>query len=313
MKKLSCAEAKQMDMVDYLAAQGHSPKKIRGNDYWYLSPLRIEKTASFKVNRSRNIWYDHGIGKGGDFLDFGKLFLNCSIRDLLIHLSTMNSGLPVIRPQNYLLSATSTNMAGEKKADQHTIMVTDTRSISSPDLFEYLESRSIPVAIASQYCREVDFMLNGRKQTAIGFRNNEGGFELRNRQFKGSSSPKTSTFINYHSNSLVVVEGFFDFLSYQAICPEEHRQKTNFLVLNSLAFFEKQLRKMETHDRIHLFLDRDKAGINCTKLAFVCSNKYKDKSNRYSNYKDLNECVCNNKRSKYLIEQINLISIKKTN
>jgi len=31
--------------------------------YWYLSPLREEKEASFKVNRKKNVWYDHGIGK----------------------------------------------------------------------------------------------------------------------------------------------------------------------------------------------------------------------------------------------------------
>ena len=36
-------------------------KKINNNDYWYLSPLRNEKEASFKINRSKNTWYDHGI------------------------------------------------------------------------------------------------------------------------------------------------------------------------------------------------------------------------------------------------------------
>jgi len=63
-------EAKQIDLVDYLAALGHRPQKIRNKDYWYHSPLRDEKTASFKVNRSLNVWYDHGIGKGGNLIDF---------------------------------------------------------------------------------------------------------------------------------------------------------------------------------------------------------------------------------------------------
>ena len=64
MKKLTSAEAKQINMLDYLTALGHHPEKIRNKDYWYLSPLREEKTPSFKVNRSLNAWYDHGIGKG---------------------------------------------------------------------------------------------------------------------------------------------------------------------------------------------------------------------------------------------------------
>src|SRR5690606_20783300 len=82
-----CAEARQIDLVDYLASLGHEPKKTRNNDYWYLSPLREEKTPSFKVNRRLNVWYDHGTGKGGDLIDFGTLYFNCSTSDLLNRLS----------------------------------------------------------------------------------------------------------------------------------------------------------------------------------------------------------------------------------
>lgn len=50
-RKIMCEQANQMDVVDYLEKLDHIPKKIRNNDYWYLSPLRDEKTPSFKVNR----------------------------------------------------------------------------------------------------------------------------------------------------------------------------------------------------------------------------------------------------------------------
>ncbi len=65
----SLEEVKQLDIVEYLEKSGHSPDKIRGNDYWYLSPLRNEKEPSFKVNRKLNVWYDHGIGKGGNLMN----------------------------------------------------------------------------------------------------------------------------------------------------------------------------------------------------------------------------------------------------
>lgn len=87
MKNLICAEAKQIDLVDYLASLGHLPQKVRNQDYWYLSPLRDEKTPSFKVNRPLNVWYDHGTGKGGNLVDFGTLYFNCSVADLLQRLS----------------------------------------------------------------------------------------------------------------------------------------------------------------------------------------------------------------------------------
>ena len=62
---------------------GFQPSKISGNDYWYSSPLRNEHTPSFKVNRRLNKWFDHGLGKGGNLVDFGILYYNCSMGELL--------------------------------------------------------------------------------------------------------------------------------------------------------------------------------------------------------------------------------------
>jgi len=48
MKSLMCAEAKQIDLVDYLASLGHQPQKIRNEDYWYLSRYGMKKHHSSK-------------------------------------------------------------------------------------------------------------------------------------------------------------------------------------------------------------------------------------------------------------------------
>jgi DNA primase len=61
----------------------YEPIKIRNVDYWYLSPLRDEKTASFKVNRRLNKWYDHGLGKGGNIIDFAILYQDCTVGEFL--------------------------------------------------------------------------------------------------------------------------------------------------------------------------------------------------------------------------------------
>jgi DNA primase len=76
-------EIQQTDLVDYLEKLGYQPQKIRKNDYWYLSPLRDEKTPSFEVNRKLNVWYDFGTGQGGNVIDFGMLYHKCSVAELL--------------------------------------------------------------------------------------------------------------------------------------------------------------------------------------------------------------------------------------
>jgi hypothetical protein len=118
MKKLMAAEAKQIDLVDYLAALGHYPKKARNNYYWFLSPLREEKTPSFKVNRNINAWYDHGIGKGGDLVDFGILYFKCSVSNFLKHLSEyQNPSISLFHqpPPPHNLPASAPSFADEKK------------------------------------------------------------------------------------------------------------------------------------------------------------------------------------------------------
>ena len=47
---MNIKEAKQIRLVEYLRIIGHSPVNARGCQYWYLSPLREERTPSFKVN-----------------------------------------------------------------------------------------------------------------------------------------------------------------------------------------------------------------------------------------------------------------------
>jgi DNA primase len=82
-KIYSFSDARQIDLVNFLSSLGYQPAKIRANDYWYLSPFRDEKHASFKVNRKLICWYDHGMGKGGNLVDFGMLHFQCTSVEFL--------------------------------------------------------------------------------------------------------------------------------------------------------------------------------------------------------------------------------------
>lgn len=51
MKNLMCEEAKQIDLVNYLASLGHQPQKVRNQDYWYLSSYGM-KNAILQSNQA---------------------------------------------------------------------------------------------------------------------------------------------------------------------------------------------------------------------------------------------------------------------
>jgi hypothetical protein len=285
MQRMNCEEAKKIDIVEYLFSLGLQPKKIKGNDYWFQSPFREDKSPSFKVNRKFNVWYDHGMGKGGNLVDFGVLYHAISVSELLEKLGEKSFSF-----HQPIREISEKNNAGEK---EKITVINVTQGIKSLPLSKYLKIRRISLHIANAYCREVDFRLYDKKHTAIGFQNVAGGYELRNEYFKGGSSPKDITlFSRDPSKEILVFEGFFNFLSWQTIHQKNillPKLQPNFLVLNSLSFFEKAKELMEKYSSIQLYLDRDNSGINITKEALAISKQYRDESYKYKNHKDLNE------------------------
>lgn len=261
MEKLTCTQAKQIDLVEYLSSLGHHPKKIMNQDHWYLSPLRDEKTPSFKVNRKQNIWYDHGIGMGGDLITFGTRYFKCSVSDLLNRLTThKQSAVFSIHPPLPILES-----AGEKKeVSSGKILILQSRPLVEKKLIYYLEERKISIPIATQFCNEVDFILYGKKQTVIGFPNVSGGYELRSASFKGSSAPKDISLIENSpgKKSISVLEGFTDFLSLISLGEDQLQQ--NFLILNSLSFASKSIDILKSFDEVLLYLDQDTPGKKAT-------------------------------------------------
>lgn len=293
--KISCADAKKIDLVEFLAKLGYLPENLRNDDCWYKSPLREENTASFKVSRNLNLWFDFGTGQGGNLIDFGVLYFRCTVSELLQKLQGMGFGPTLSFHQpisaSSVQAALTGQVAGEKKTERPgRIIVLGAGPLTSGQLVDYCEKRFIPFTIAQTYCKEISFELYGKKYSAIGFENNAGGYELRSENFKGSSSPKALTFINNGSQVVAVFEGFFSFLSFQSLMQDQKPPLTNFLVLNSLAFFQSARPTMDAHQQVHLYLDRDPPGQKHMLQAIQwAKERYLDKSQIYDGFKDFNE------------------------
>ncbi|MFH6986106.1 toprim domain-containing protein [Flavobacterium collinsii] len=297
MEKFNCKIANEIDLVDYLKILGHEPLKIKNQDYWYLSPLRNENTPSFKVNQKLNLWYDHATGKGGKVVDFGIEYFRCTVSEFLQLLNGNNISAAVrLLTNNNKQQFSHSSHENEKDNLSDKIVIVDVRTLEKKSLLEYLNKRNISQELAKQHCKEVEFSLKDRKQTAIGFQNIAGGYELRNEVFKGSSSPKNITFIDTQAKSIAVFEGFFDYLSFMEMNIKSDNLQSNFLILNSLSFFNKSWQLMEKHEKVNLYLDRDATGKQYTQEALQrLPTKYVDQSFLYEEKKDLNDWFNQNK------------------
>ena len=270
---------------------GHEPRKIRNNDYWYLSPLRQEKTPSFKVNRSQNVWFDHGSGEGSTIIDLGAKLFQYTYHEFIEELTKGNfTDLPKAAPKQ---------TSDQPKSNKLEIITVS--DLTNPELIRYL--KDISPELAKRYCHEVEFKIGNRKYMAVGFVNRSGGYELRNSWFKGSSSPKDISLISTGQDKVSVLEGFIDFLSASQIENRTIRQLTHnsdFLVLNSLRLVNRALPIIQSYGRVNLFLDNDLAANHVKDTLKANGILYRDASPHYDNSKDLNEYLVSTKRLGHL-------------
>ena len=122
----------------------------------------------------------------------------------------------------------------------------------------------------------------GKFYYALNFKNNSGGYELRNEYFKGGSSPKGIKSIENGAKPMEVFEGFFNFLSYLILNQKQGENLPNFLILDSASFFEKNIPRRLEHSRVHLYLDNGKTGQNSSQQGLnIDREKFQDERQLY--------------------------------
>jgi hypothetical protein len=279
----SLARLRELDLVHLLDMYDHAPtaRKKNDTDYWYRSPLREERTASFHIDRLSNEWYDFGLATGGNPVDFLLRFHNCSISELLERMNVSFS------PHQLYLHEPDLH-EGRVGTDSK-LIVSEVRPLYAYPLKNYLHERSIPVAVADTFCKEITYQVGGRNYYGIGFQNDAGGWEIRNKNFKQSSAPKDITCIGSGDDSVHVFEGFMDFLSYATLHPYQDPKSVDFVVLNGAGLFDRALPFLEQHLKVHLWLDRDVTGLAYRDYALSRGSRFIDESGFYEKFKDLND------------------------
>ncbi|MCC8360430.1 toprim domain-containing protein [Salinimicrobium sp. ASW11-47] len=276
-KKMNCEEARDIGIFETLIKMGLLPTRKSEKEAWFLSPLRSETEASFKISFRLNRWYDFGIGKGGNVIDLVCLILNCSVAEALAYLA---DGIPV---SNFSLNS-QLRSSGIEPANK----VLKILPIEHKMLKKYLHTRNIPIEVAKIYCKEIWYTSNGKRFFALGLRNQLGGWELRNFYFKTSTPPKGYSYLNRGNDQVVVLEGMFDLLSLAVLKPGEV-ENADLLILNSLSFLPEVLEIFTHYSTVTLYLDRDSAGIKATENVLRTFPNCKDGSSWYQDHKDLNE------------------------
>ena len=288
---MNIQEAKQIRIADYLQSLGYTPVKQQSNSLWYKSPFRQETEASFKVNTELNQWSDYGLGRGGNIIALAEELYASDYAPYLLH--NIAEQAPHIRPVSFSF---------RQQASEPSFQQLEVRELTHPALLRYLQERGIDTDLARSECKELHFIHNGKPYFAIGFPNVAGGYEVRNRFFKGCIAPKDISHVRQQGEpreKCLVFEGMMDYLSFLTLrmknCPTmPNLDGQDYIILNSVS---KAIDALHGYERIHCLLDNDEAGRNAyLELAREFCGHIRDFTDNYNGHKDLNDYLCGIRR-----------------
>lgn len=251
----------------------------------YISMLRDNDCdPSLSVNDKLGVWFDHGIGKGGNIIDFGIIYwkdLKFSavvekIRDTL----AMEPAAPKLLRSQVNFRIPNYTVYEVKPLGTH------------PAINEYLLSRGV-FHVAKAYLKEVYYYVeddNGVRKNyfSAGWQNDHGAWEVRNRLFKGCMGTKAITSIPGHPKNVAVFEGFIDFLSWKKEHPDDVR---SVIVLNSVTLWQHGVNKAKAFSCIDLYFDRDPSGKLATRDFLKALPYATDRSSTFEGFKDYNDKI----------------------
>jgi hypothetical protein len=251
---MNILEAKRIPIVDVLGTLGYFPSEYRkaGTDVWYCSPLRVEKTPSFHVNIAKNVWYDNGIGEGGD------------IFDLLLRIEGGSSDFSGCMDfLNDYSGVHSFSAAVAKEANVMLAAVTITKilpTVQHVALQQYVRSRRIEIGMLDARAHELHYEREGKKYFTLAHKNDAEGWECRSNGFKSCVGRKAiSTIVSTDAPVLSVFEGWYDYYALRAWKLGKPMVGT-VILLNSLSLVNGILHLVGNYDKVFSFLDNDAAG-----------------------------------------------------
>ena len=281
-KKMNCEEVKEkINIRTVLESFQLFPAKENKKTAFYFALDREEKIPSLSVDFVKNKAFDFGTGKSYDVISIVQQMNQCSVSEALKYLEKFDFSL-------------QKEFQNEEIIQKKEYKILNVREIHHPALIQYLKSRK--VYEQKDLVKEIEYEMKGKKYFGIGFFNNSGGVEVRNKYSKICLGKKDVTLIKNELNistEIVIFEGFFDYLTFKNLEKKEN-PNSDYLILNSTALLFKVDETLKKYNKISLLLDNDTNG------KFVKSkiqNQYtnvEDCSLIYQKFKDLNEWYCSN-------------------
>jgi DNA primase len=251
------------------------------DQFWFRPQWREERTASAKCEN--NLFYDFGEGYGGNAVDYVMKHFAIDFMQAVKWLRNEEITFSFDPPKK-------SELINAKK--KNTYCIKSVQPLKNQILVDYLKSRKMNIDVCKKYLFQVFYTVTNKDYFAVGFKNDKGHFEIRNKYAKLALGTKWFSWINKCNSSIIVLESWSDFISLLTLYPKYELSK-DFLILNSLSMLSKTDEVLLNYSEIFWALDNDAAGSKATENCLEKWNNElvvsKDVRCLFQGSKDLNE------------------------
>ena len=274
---MNCKQFNTIPLEEVLQILGHLPTKQTEKEAWFLNPFANENHASFKLDKRNNIWFLHSEGIGGNNTDFMIKYLNASVKEVL----------EWAEKQNFSSFHQQKDYHKKEELPTNNYTIIELKDIQHPALLEYLKFRKVENQTA--FLKEIHYQMNDKNYFGIGFKNDSGGYEIRNKYAKICLGKKDVSTIKNGSENVKIFEGFFDFLSFKNIEKSLENKSSDYIILNSVSMIHNIKNSLRNYEKLELYFDNDEAGNRAVEMLKNENENVEDCRKLYSDFKDLNE------------------------
>lgn len=308
-----------ISMPELLGRFGHEPVKLanQGGEYWYISPFRYEKEPSFHTSYLGGKWIWNDFGRGdvagsGTVIGFLEMHENVNVsgalqilKNLFPHVGSPVSVEDLKSTPLFKGMEISAHKSQKTQSPQESLTILEVNEqIWDKRLIGYLAGeRGINHKLALKYLKHIKYknLKTGKTYDTLGFENDSGDYECRDKYFKGIlkapnseniSAAKDITYIpGRDKSSLAIFEGFMDFLSVLTR-KREAALAPDVVILNMINMRRRAIDfiKQSSYQQIYTFFDNDSAGQKTTEMFLQEFGQIvKPQNHLYEGFKDFNQ------------------------
>ncbi|TWI15670.1 hypothetical protein [Sphingobacterium siyangense] len=223
------------------------------------------KPKSFRLDHALDVWFDKSIGKGGNIIDFGKLYWpNLELHALHEKLSSFSDK----KEYHYMFPLNEKSRRKRRPVKLPHYQIERIRQLGiTSEVSAFLQEAGL-WEIADSNLVEVHYYVRDEKGKrrdfcAAGWPNENGGWEVYAKNFKSCIGSKGMSIFQASTRNITIFQEFTDYLKNR---DKLYALYSSILVLNSPKFLSAAIKRVSKYKNITFYIDEKREGYEDAKL-----------------------------------------------